>query len=119
MRLLRCVSLFLCLFLSPGVVLAELLDPTRPPNLEKVAKVRKDGVYTLTAIYYSQGRKLAIINGKLVKKGDTINGGRVKEISPNVVHIQGPGKPIVLPLVKHTIKEQHITMDMLNRPSSK
>ena len=46
--------------------------------------------YALEGIIYEGDTPLAVINGKLLNKGDIINGFTVKEIMPNSVILLGP-----------------------------
>jgi hypothetical protein len=110
-RLLICLVMFLA---SPSV-LAEFKDPMRPPeyalnklraerlkemNINKPiqAVVKKDPTWVLSSILYSKDRKHAIINNKLVRKGDLINGARVVRLQPDSVQLVAKGKTIELNL---------------------
>lgn len=73
----------LLLLLSPGVVGAEgpLRDPTRPP-LQRVdpasdPKARPRAPLALTAVFFAEGHRIAIVNGERVGVGDVVQGARV------------------------------------------
>ena len=95
-------------------VLAEFHDPMRPPPLalqkfrmEKIKKVPvsrtqarpdKNRSLELNSILYSSQRKHAIINNKLVKKGDIISGAKLIRVQPQSVRLISKGKIIDLSL---------------------
>jgi MSHA biogenesis protein MshK len=82
---------------------AELVDPTRPPQVrEGDVELTPEGVfqptYVLSSILISQERRIAIVNGVRVKPGDAIGNGRVLEISPRGVRIDSDGEVLELKL---------------------
>jgi len=52
--------------------------------------------FTLTGIFFSAGERYALINNRIMKKGDTIDGARVKEITANNVELDFEGSNIKL-----------------------
>ncbi|MFL0808799.1 MAG: MSHA biogenesis protein MshK [Agarilytica sp.] len=60
----------------------KLLDPTRP--LGFVSK-KSEQALNLQAIYFGDGRKEAVINGKLVGEGDVVYGRKIVAIRSNKV----------------------------------
>lgn len=52
--------------------------------------------YTLSGIVYSHDKQFAIINGKAVSVGDTLNQARVTQIKENSVVLSFPDKKIQL-----------------------
>lgn len=102
------------LVISPGV-LADFYDPMHPPeyalnklraekykkaNIKKTSPsgVKKEQPWVLSSILYSRDRKHAIINNKLVRKGDLIKGARVIQLQPDSVRLLAKGKTIELSL---------------------
>ena len=102
------------LVISPGV-LADFYDPMQPPefalnklraekynkaNVKKPSQpgVKKEDAWVLSSILYSRDRKHAIINNKLVRKGDLIKGARVVQLQPDSVRLLAKGKTIELSL---------------------
>lgn len=97
------------------VTLAEFFDPMKPPpyalnkfRLEKI-KHKKPEVdvnkskqnikpWVLSSILYSDQRQHAIINNKLVKKGDVIKGAKLVRLRPYSVRLIAKGKIINLSL---------------------
>ncbi len=73
---------------------AELLrDPTRPytprpPVIKSVAS------FSVSAVFISKDRRIAIVNGQRVTEGDQINGATVTEILPDQVLLNVHGKKV-------------------------
>ncbi len=99
--------------ISAQNVLADFNDPMRPPAyaLEKfrLAKIKntvtapstkvtplKKESWVLTSILFSSQRQHAIINNKLVKKGDSIKGAKLISLKPDSVQLLSKGKIINL-----------------------
>lgn len=67
----------------------DLADPTRPPNAPSAAAGESTPVGTqLQSVLISQGRRLAIINGKSVALGDAVGESRVVKITETEVVLQ-------------------------------
>ena len=92
------------------------LDPTRPssflfdPLLDN-GLVEDDGAdaansLTLTAIFIAKERKLAVVNGTIVKEGESIAGRQVKEISAHAVKLQEPKGILELRLPSFRLKKE-------------
>lgn len=64
-------------------------DPFAIPGRSTGAGMGTDGEFYLSAIIYRSGRGLAIINNKILRKGDMIEGKRIKEIFEDRVVLQG------------------------------
>lgn len=69
----------------------EVAAPVVAPNDENL---------TLSGILWDAAQPLAIINSALVKKGDTVQGAVVTEISENKVELSREGDPLILSLEK-------------------
>jgi hypothetical protein len=98
------ISSLLCL-ISP-MTNAEMKDPTKPPQLAAV--VAHNG-YTLTAIMTSDNKKLAIINGKVVRIGDEIDNAKVTAINSNTVELDAPSGSLTLTLMVYPIVQEEDT----------
>lgn len=77
-------------FLSAGPVQAEadlslLPDPTRPVGVGEMEGVRSRG---LTAIRITSRDRRAVIDGRTVGVGDSVNGAVVRDIRPEEVILQ-------------------------------
>ena len=80
---------------------APLTDPTRPDFARDAAPV-PGANFKVTAIFFSDERQHAVVNGKLVSKGDQIDGARVMQIRPDALDLLYRGEAITrrLPTVK-------------------
>ncbi len=81
----------------------QLADPTRPPAYQA-----RDGQaqrpWDLTSTLVSPRRRVAVINGRVVREGGRIDGMTVVKISAGQVILKGPGGEQAVPLVQHTVK---------------
>lgn len=104
----RVVALALAgLLLSGAAPALSLKDPTRPPDARpaKVHKAARQPLrWTLSSTLVSPQRRTAVINGRLVGVGETVNGARVVEILPSKVRLRRKGRDITLVLLKQDIK---------------
>ncbi len=83
-----------------------LSDPTRPPaawlaamqpDIQGVAaKVGQGGSSGVQLILVGKTRKLALVNGQVVKPGDIYNGSKVLAIKPGEVVVQDASKSLKL-----------------------
>lgn len=64
-------------------------DPFALPSPSAGAGTATDGEFHLSAIIYRAGRGVAIINNKILRKGDMIEGRRIAEILEDRVVLQG------------------------------
>jgi hypothetical protein len=64
-------------------------DPFALPSQSAGTGIATDGEFHLSAIIYRAGRGVAIINNKILRKGDTIEGRRITEILEDRVVLQG------------------------------
>ncbi len=111
--------LFLILLMLPmTMVQAAFHDPMQPPpyalkkmqqekaaknkplknQVARVAASNRRSPMVLSSILISAHRKSAIINDRLVKKGDAIDGAKVLRIARNSVRLIRKGKLIILRL---------------------
>ena len=79
---------FLLLTLIAGVSVAQvpLSDPTTPLGFS--VKAAQAQPFTLNSIFKSATQSKAIVNGKLVKVGDRVNGGKILAISETEVAVE-------------------------------
>ncbi|MCP4005174.1 MAG: general secretion pathway protein GspB [bacterium] len=102
----RIASGFFLMFIFCGSEFAraaeELIDPTRPPLYSAKPgydEIEDSDALFLSAILISEERRIAIINGKVVRKGDLIAGSRILTIGPWGVTLDGvDGQPLELRL---------------------
>ena len=97
----------LCIaWLSP---VKALEDPTRPPttDIKKMTSVNttsKKSRWVLSSTLISSSRRTAVINDKVVSKGDRVNGATVVSIEPSAVRLRNRGRVVILTLLKKNIK---------------
>ena len=82
---------------DPVLDLGSLPDPTRPtqrgaqPNLD--ARDEAAGSISLDSILYSDERRVAMINGRLLNEGDVVQGVRVVSVQRDAVIVKAADKP--------------------------
>jgi MSHA biogenesis protein MshK len=85
---------------AAGANAQQLRDPTRPPSFSaarpEAAEAASDLV--LQTVLVSPERRNAIVNGRLVRVGDSVSGMRVIEIRESAVVLRGPGEQRTLSL---------------------
>lgn len=92
------VLLIMMINMWPTIAHADLVDPTKPPDLSQ------EGGLVLSAIMISSNHKLAVINGKILHEGDVINGLKIVNIAPNSVDLASPQEKITLLLLTSAVK---------------
>jgi MSHA biogenesis protein MshK len=73
----------------------QLRDPTRPPGVGASRAGFAEAVpsdLVLQTVLVSPERRNAIVNGRLLRVGDSISGMRVIEIRESAVVLRGPGE---------------------------
>jgi hypothetical protein len=87
--------LCLLLLLVPGLATAATLrDPTRPPDSLSVAgDVVEPGPsrWRLQGMFYRDGSRSALVNGRRVGVGDRVDGARVVSVDDRAVVLQRDG----------------------------
>ena len=79
---------------------ADLRDPTRPPNAPAAVMSRVGGPVSLQlqAVIGTGQSRVAIVNGKVVRVGDKVDGAVIDEISSATVRYTRGGKQLVASL---------------------
>jgi MSHA biogenesis protein MshK len=70
----------------------QLADPTRPADARTVVTATAAQSVKVEAIMNSNGRRLAIVNGKLVRAGDSVGNARIDEILGDGVRFTRDGR---------------------------
>jgi len=85
----------------PTVCLADeiLRDPTRPYS-PKARELAARPVFTLNAVIVSAERRVAIVNGRRVGVGDSVDGAMVIAIEKTQLVLEQDGKRITVALNK-------------------
>ncbi len=104
------VLVAMALWTSLAVGSELLSDPTRPPVSIDVSTPLKaelrDAALELRAIFFADGRRVAIINEHRVQEQDVIGSARVLEIGPTHVRLRRRGRNFDLKLVRRDIKRK-------------
>ena len=80
-----------------------LRDPTRPHTAQEVQKQR-DPALRVSAIFVSDSRRVAILNGQTVGEGDSVAGATVTRIDDDVVTLEFGGRSVTARLGKVRIR---------------
>ena len=104
------IALALCATLTalpvPG---SALIDPTRPASHGQAAAAHAGESrrgWTLDSTLVAPDRRVAVINGKRVSEGESVDGARVIEIRKLDVLIQADGRRMTLQLLPDIVKKQ-------------
>ena len=92
----------------PSINAAILQDPTRPPNAVSGSTsitTKPVSQWNLSSTLISNGRRNAIINGKLVSVGQTIQKAKIISIHPNEVWLLHKKKKIRIKMLAREIKD--------------
>ena len=81
-----------------------LRDPTRPHTMQEVTTPR-DPAVRVSAIFVSDSRRVAILNGRTVAEGDRVAGATVTRIDDNVVTLEFGGRTVTARL--GSVKVRH------------
>jgi len=94
------------LIMTSPFVQAQLDDPTRPVNIVNTttSATAVTSSWDLSSILVSPQRRVAIINGKTVKSGETLAGAKVLMINETSVKLKYRGEIILLKLFPHSVK---------------
>ncbi|MDZ7767954.1 MAG: hypothetical protein U5K38_02190 [Woeseiaceae bacterium] len=94
------------LLLAPSAGSVEpMRDPTRPTRVQEPAPAQRARALTVSAVFISGDRRLAIVNGQRVREGDAINGATVREIEADKVSFLRNNKILVVPLLNHATRK--------------
>lgn len=77
---------------AQAAVADRLVDPTRPANAKAAVSYENADTLRLEAVLRSEGKTVAIVNGKVVRAGDRIGTARIDEVSPNGIRYTRDGR---------------------------
>jgi len=83
-----------------------LADPTRPATARAVVAETVE-TFKVEAIMNSNGRPLAIVNGKVVRPGDSVGAARIEEVLSNGVRFKRDGRSQVAYVGKQAMQIRH------------
>lgn len=95
-----------------GLAQAEVLDdPTRPPGhrLSAPGKPARAPGWHLSGIWIHEGRRLALINGRLVRPGQTVDGAKLVAVTPTTAKLQRGERIITVRLLPRRVKKATTT----------
>jgi hypothetical protein len=87
---------------------AELDDPTRPSHYSATAETAAEqgpAALVLNSTLISPARRLAVINGRTLGRGEMIGDARVIDIQPDRVYLERAGARVTLRLLAADIKK--------------
>lgn len=84
---------------------ADLKDPTRPYARVEQAVAAPAARFAVTAIFVSDNRRVAVVNGSTVTAGDQVSGATVKAITAHSVELRYRGKTIRARLDSTRVRE--------------
>ena len=90
---------------------ASLPDPTRPPARSNEPKQVQDvhpaaPNWTVDSILISGSRRLAIVNGRVTRVGETVSGARIAAITPREVLLEYQGREFRVRIVPGDISSR-------------
>lgn len=105
-------SFFTCILKASAALADELSDPTRPPlaagtDLEArshLDRAQRTEPLDLSAVFFADGRRVAIINGKRLRERDSIEDAVILSITPSSVKLRRDDNLIHLELIEQDIK---------------
>ena len=101
------------LLLAPVLATAQetLRDPTRPYSARAVATTTSGGggkvtsSFRVTAIFTSDMRRIAVVNGRRVAEGDQVDGATVVEILADRLRLEYSGKSITSRVLRYGFRK--------------
>jgi MSHA biogenesis protein MshK len=96
-----------CMFVQ--FALAAVADPTRPPGLGAMTSTvgndkHKAPRWVLKSTLISPERRTAVINDRVVSKGDHVNGATVVDIQSLKVRLRSAGREVTLVMLGKDVK---------------
>ncbi|MGD2111867.1 MAG: general secretion pathway protein GspB [Gammaproteobacteria bacterium] len=102
--------LALCALLAaPPAGAGALVDPTRPASLDPTATLHTGAPrrgWTLDSTLVAPDRRIAVINGKRVAEGESVDGAQVIQIRQLDVLLQAGGRRVKLRLLPDIVQEK-------------
>jgi len=84
-----------------------LIDPTRPATAKAAVTTASASAVKVEAIMNSGNNLLAIVNGKVVRAGDTVNGARIDEVMKDGVRYTRAGHASIAHVGRQAIDVRH------------
>lgn len=81
-------------FSAVSLAAQDLGDPTRPPGrVPKNAALVQTSLPKLTSILFGRDRRVAVIDGRVLREGSTVSGLTLVEVATNSVVVSVNGGP--------------------------
>ena len=103
----RYLATLLLSMTAKAAVADRLLDPTRPADARPTSNGETLGAVRVEAILQSDGRLLAIVNGKVVRAGDRVGAIQILEINANGVRYSRAGATRIALLEGQSMQVRH------------
>lgn len=100
------VLVFVIAGLQAAVAADSLRDPTRPTEFSTEPSAAPVSRLSVSAVFISGERRVAIVNGRRVREGDEIAGAIVAGIEGNNVRFVRQGETLVVPLLSGTTRHE-------------
>lgn len=120
---------YITILLWPGLVwgFEQLPDPTKPFGFDTQPELiiqernisQEDISWNLTGIRIAKDSRSAILNGRVIREGDRVNGAQVMEIAPAWVIIEHEKQRIRLELLDINIKHKKQAVANNSKPEPK
>jgi hypothetical protein len=91
---------------APVAFADQLADPTRPATAKAVVTTTADTL-KVEAVMNSNGRPLAIVNGRVVRAGDSVGTARIEEVLSNGVRFKRDGRIQIAYVGKQVMQVRH------------
>lgn len=92
-------TLFVCAGLAAAPSMAdELRDPTKPWRDASPPQAQSAPGFVVNAIFVSDTRQVAVVNGRRVGVGDRVDGAEVVSIVDDAVTVRIQGRRVLVPL---------------------
>lgn len=99
------VALVICVLGAAGLLQAgSLADPMRPYSVARAPQGKVISEFSVTAVFRSDERQVAIVNGKVVKVGDRLADIRIVQILPDGVRYERGGRLVTIHIASQTVK---------------
>jgi len=98
------------LLIAAAVVAGPLGDPTQPYNVKRTPGARVVTEFSVSAVFTSAERRVAIVNGKVVTAGDRLGDAQIIEVLADGVRYDRHGR-------QYTIRIASLAMKVRTNPS--
>ena len=104
---LSAMTLVALLALGGAAGAETLQDPTRPVTAREVTQSPDSGALQIEAIMDSGPRRIAIVNGKIVRAGDRIGTALIEEIGSDSIRYTRDGRSSISTITKPKLRVRH------------